>query len=85
MANDNNELKNNAPCEEKQEARQLTEEELEKVTGGKTGVTPWEGDPVAARLADAPTNLEVIKRIEVVVKSAELVAVKAAIDDIGKR
>ena len=85
MANDNNELKNNAPCEERQEARQLTEEELEKVTGGKTGVTPWEGDPVAARLADAPTNLEVIKRIDVAARSAELVVVKLAIDDIGKR
>ena len=34
MTNDNNELKNNAPCEEKQEARELTEDELEKVTGG---------------------------------------------------
>ena len=34
MANDNNELKNNAPCEEKQEARELTPEELEQVTGG---------------------------------------------------
>ena len=37
MANDSNELKNNAPCEEKQEARQLSEEELEQVTGGQTG------------------------------------------------
>ena len=81
MSNDNNELKNNAPCEEKQEMRQLTEEELEKVTGGKTGVTPLGGDPVAAKLADAPTNLEVIKRIAVTVKSAELVAVKLAIDE----
>ena len=85
MANDNKKTKNNAPCEERQETRELTEEELEKVTGGKTGVTPWEGDPVAARIADAPTNLEVIKRIEVAVGSAELVAVKLAIDDIGKR
>ena len=34
MANDNNELKNNAPCEEKQEARQLSTVELEQVTGG---------------------------------------------------
>ena len=34
MSNDNNELKNNAPCEERQEARQLSEEELEQVTGG---------------------------------------------------
>ena len=85
MANDNNELKNNAPCEERQEARQLTEEELEKVTGGKTGVTPWEGDPVAARLADAPTNLEVIKRIDVVVGSGDQGAVKLAIGEATKR
>ena len=85
MTNDNKKTKNNAPCEEKQEARQLTEEELEKVTGGKTGVTPFEGDPVAARLADAPTNHEVFKRIEVVVESAELVAVKLAIDEAARR
>ena len=44
MSNDNNELKNNAPREEKQEARKFTEEELEltdeelaQVTGGATG------------------------------------------------
>ena len=85
MANDNKKTKNNAPCEEKQEARQLTEEELEKVTGGKTGVTPLEGDPVAARLADAPTNLEVIKRIDVVVGSGDQVAVKLAIDEATRR
>ena len=85
MTNDSNELKNNAPCEEKQEARQLSEEELEKVTGGKTGVTPWEGDPVAARLADAPTNLEVIKRIEVAVGSGYQDAVKLAIDEAARR
>ena len=85
MSNDNNELKNNAPCEEKQEMRQLTEEELEKVTGGKTGVTPLGGDPVAAKLADAPTNLEVIKRIEVDVESGYQDAVKLAIGGIGKR
>ena len=85
MSNDNKELKNNAPCEERQETRQLTEEELEKVTGGKTGAIPLRDDSVAAKLADAPTNHEVIKRIEVVVGSAELVAVKLAIDDIGKR
>ena len=35
MSNDNNELKNNAPCEEKQEARELTPDELAKVTGGQ--------------------------------------------------
>ena len=85
MANDNKELKNNAPCEEKQEARQLTEEELEKVTGGKTGVTPFEGDPVAARLADAPTNLEVFKHIEVAVGSGYQDAVKLAIDEAARR
>ena len=34
MSNDNNELKNNAPCEEKQETRELSMEELEKVNGG---------------------------------------------------
>ena len=35
MVNDNNELKNNeALCREKQESYELTEEELEKVTGG---------------------------------------------------
>ena len=34
MSNDNKELKNNELCEDKQEARQLTEEELEQVTGG---------------------------------------------------
>ena len=35
MSNDNNELKNNAPCEEKQEARELTPDELANVTGGQ--------------------------------------------------
>ena len=35
MANDNNELKNNAPCEERQEARELTPDELANVTGGQ--------------------------------------------------
>ena len=35
MANDNNELKNNVPCEEKQEARELTPDELANVTGGQ--------------------------------------------------
>lgn len=69
----------------KEETRELTEEELEKVTGGKTGVTPWEGDPVAAKLADAPTNLEVIKRIDVAARSAELAAVKLAIDEATRR
>ena len=69
----------------KEETRELTEEELEKVTGGKTGVTPLEGDPVAAKLADDPTNLEVIKRIDVAARSAELVAVKLAIDEATRR
>ena len=85
MSNDNKKTKNNAPCEEKQEARQLSEKELEQVTGGKTGVTPWEGDPVAARLADAPTNLEVFKHIDVVVGSGYQDAVKLAIDEAARR
>ena len=85
MMNDNKGSKNNVPCEERQDMRELTEEELEKVTGGKTGVTPLGGDPVAAKLADVPTNLEVIKRIAVAARSADQFAVKAAIDDIGKR
>ena len=35
MSNDNNELKNNeALCREKQESCELTEEELDQVTGG---------------------------------------------------
>ena len=34
MSNDNKKTTNNAPCEEKQDMRQLTEEELEKVNGG---------------------------------------------------
>ena len=85
MANDSNELKNNASCEEKQEARQLTEEELEKVTGGKTGAIPLRDDFVAAKLADVPTNLEVIKRIDVVVGSGDQVAVKLAIDEATRR
>ena len=34
MSNDKKESKNNAPCEEKQEARELTPDELAKVTGG---------------------------------------------------
>ncbi len=85
MSNDNKKTKNNAPCEEKQDMRQLTEEELEKVTGGKTGAIPLRDDSVAARLADAPTNLEVIKRIEDVVGSGYQDAVKLAIGDIRKR
>ena len=35
MTNDNKESKNNAPCEEKQEARELTPDELANVTGGQ--------------------------------------------------
>ena len=53
MANANNELKNNAPCEERQKARELTPDELAKVNGGtepSDGVKPmpttgWMGIP----------------------------------------
>ena len=40
MANDSNELKNNELCEDKQEARKLTDEDLEQVTGGNTHNRP---------------------------------------------
>ena len=36
MSNDNKEYKNSEPCKEKQEARELTPEELEGVSGGST-------------------------------------------------
>ena len=52
MSNDNNELKNNAPCEEKQEARKLTEEDLEQVTGGAPIGLPVVA-PVLLKLLDA--------------------------------
>ena len=45
MSNDNKELKNNELCEEKQEARQLTEEELEQVAGGLARSTKHDDDP----------------------------------------
>ena len=64
---------------------ELSEEELEKVTGGKTGAIPLRDDSVAARLADDPTNLEVIKRIEVVVGSGDQGAVKLAIGEAKRR
>ena len=38
MSNENKELKNNELCEDKQEARQLTEEELAQVSGGRPRV-----------------------------------------------
>ena len=77
--------KKNEVTEEVKEARELTEEELEKVTGGKTGAIPSRDDSVAARLADAPTNHEVNKRIEVVVESGYQGAVKLAIDEAARR
>ena len=46
MSNDNNELKNNAPCEEKQDMRELTPDELAKVNGGGgfiSGPKPGQG------------------------------------------
>ena len=37
MSNDNKEYKNSEPCKEKQEACELTPEELEGVSGGDIG------------------------------------------------
>ena len=44
MTNDNKESKNYAPCEGNQEARELTEEDLEKVTGGGSHSGIYLGD-----------------------------------------
>ena len=52
MSNDNKKTTNNAPCEEKQDMRELTPDELAKVNGGTEpsgGVKPmlsgWMGIP----------------------------------------
>ena len=56
MANDNKKTKNNAPCEGNQEARQLTEEDLEQVTGGGTPI----GLPIVADDFLKDKNISVI-------------------------
>ena len=60
MSNDNNELKNNAPCEEKQDMRQLTEEELEKVTGGARRIKTMDGNHAAAHVSYAYTEVAAV-------------------------
>ena len=50
MANDNSELKNNAPCEERQEARELSTVELEQVNGGISNPSIF---PLSLRKADS--------------------------------
>ena len=60
MTNDNNELKNNAPCEEKQDMRQLTEEELEKVTGGARRIKTMDGNHAAAHVSYAYTEVAAV-------------------------
>ena len=62
MANDSNELKNNAPCEERQEARQLTEEELAHVTGGETSRRIRTDEPIARDVAVRAGCAIVIKK-----------------------
>ena len=85
MSNDNKEAKKEELLE-KQEACELTEEELEKVTGGKVGVIPLGGDPIAAVLADDPDNCEIIiSRRGIAVGSLDRIAVKAAIDKAARR
>ena len=68
-----------------EEGVQLTDEELEQVTGGKAGAIPLGGDSVAAKFAEASTGFEVIKRIVVVTQNADQVAVKLAIDEVARR
>ena len=60
MTNDNKELKNNAPCEEKLEARKLTEEELEMVTGGNRRFKTMDGNTAAAHVAYAFTEVAAV-------------------------
>ena len=62
MANDNNELKNNAPCEEKQGMRELTEEELAHVTGGETSRRIRTDEPIARDVAVRTGCAIVIKK-----------------------
>ena len=50
MSNDNNELKNNAPCEGNQEARELSTVELEQVNGGISNPGIF---PLSLRKADS--------------------------------
>ena len=59
MANDNKELKNNAPCEEKQEARELTDEELEQVNGGISNPSIF---PLSLRKADSKDSVVIACR-----------------------
>ena len=62
MSNDNNELKNNAPCEEKQGMRELTEEELAHVTGGETSRRIRTDEPIARDVAVRAGCAIVIKK-----------------------
>ena len=62
MANDSNELKNNAPCEEKQGMRELTEEELAHVTGGETSRRIRTDEPIARDVAVRAGCAIVIKK-----------------------
>ena len=72
MSNDNKELKNNAPCEERQEVRELTPDELAKVNGGGgfiPGLKSGQGSPKTmgatslAAIAGIATYLEKISEI----------------------
>ena len=63
MTNDNKESKNNASCEEKQEARQLTPDELANVTGGATNPHKKDLGSIAMSygyvyVANAPDNIK---------------------------
>ena len=82
MSNDNKKTKNNAPCEEKQEARELTPDELAKVTGGQAagpssyGMTDTMGrmhsDAQFAGSSSAPASCTVEDRIMRDVKITEI-------------
>ena len=53
MSNDNKKTKNNAPCEERQEARELTPDELAKVNGGGFIPGPQPGQGISETMRGA--------------------------------
>ena len=64
MSNDNKKTKNSAPCEEKQEARQLSEEELAQVSGGSNISTMLEGKVAGVQItSDGRPGAEMTIRV----------------------
>ena len=85
MANDSNELKNNAPCEERQEARQLTEEELAHVTGGETSRHICTDEPIARDVAVRAGCAIVIKKELGVAVAVDIDMARAVVNGPGMK